>query len=270
MDGWIKLHRKIIDWDWWTDSYVVHVFIYLLLMANHKAKNVGSRTIKQGQYLTSIRAISRDLNLNERTVMRALKTLLESETIKVESGRTNGTLITISKYKEYQSVEQNCVVSNTTHDTTQHTTRDTTRNTTKQEYKESKKERSNIVIVENSTKQKAASKKKTAIDIEPLIAELPSAVQDISRMWVDYKRQQFGFSYKNEKSFEIWLKDLYKKSNGDIATMQAIVEQSIANGYQGIFELKKQYHNGNNATGNRSIQERAERIAEFAFAANGL
>lgn len=103
------------------------------------------------------------------------------------------------------------------------------------------------VSAEKSAQQpKAATKRKTAIDIEPLIAELPTAVQDIARMWVDYKKQQFGFSYKNEKSFEIWLKDLYKKSNGDIDTMQAVVEQSIANGYRGIFELKKQYQNANN------------------------
>lgn len=145
MDGWIKLYRKMIDWDWWTDSYVVHVFVYLLLMANHKARKFGNRTIKQGQFLTSIRAISRDLNLNERTVMRALKTLYESNTISVVSDRQNGTLITICKYNEYQSIEQNAVVLDTTPNTTPNTTRDTTRDTTKQELKNDKNVKNNSI-----------------------------------------------------------------------------------------------------------------------------
>lgn len=128
-----------------------------------------------------------------------------------------------------------------------------------------------LLSAEKSAQNKKPTKKqKTAIDIEPIIAELPSVIQNIARMWVDYKRQQFGFSYKSEKSFELWLNDLYKKSNGDVEAMKAIVENSIANGYQGIFEPKKTYNNGNNGTSNRTIQERAERIAEYAFAANGL
>lgn len=256
MDGWIKLHRKIIDWDWWTDSYVVHVFIYLLLMANHKAKNVGSRTIKQGQYLTSIRAISRDLNLNERTVMRALKTLLESETIKVESDRINGTLITISKYKEYQSVEQISVVSNTTRDTTQHTTRDTTRNTTKQEYKESKKERSNIVIVENSTKQKAPAEPKKTYGEFQNVKLTDNEAQKLREQFGDNAAGMVEYlsAYKIEKNY---------KTKSDYLT----IRRWVADAYS---KTLNQNQNGNNATGNRSIQERAERIAEFAFAANGL
>lgn len=118
--------------------------------------------------------------------------------------------------------------------------------------------------------ERKSANKKSALDIEPLIAELPSVVQEVVRRWVDYKKTQFKFTYKSEDSFKTWLKDLYKKSNGDVETMIALVDTAIAKSWKGIYELKNQNSYGNNAGSNRSIQERAERIAEFAFAANGM
>ena len=106
MEGWVKLHRKLLEWDWFADSYVVHVFIFLLLKANHESRKWCGRTIRRGQYLTSTRLIADELQLNRRTIMRALQVLSESETINVESDRVGGTLITIRKYTDYQSNEQ--------------------------------------------------------------------------------------------------------------------------------------------------------------------
>lgn len=95
-------------------------------------------------------------------------------------------------------------------------------------------------------KDKTAKKQKSALNIEPIIAELPQAVQDIVRRWVDYKKTQFRFTYKSEDSFKAWLKDLYKKSNGNIDTMSLLVEEAISHSWQGIYELKNQKNNANN------------------------
>lgn len=38
MDGWIKLHRKLINWEWYQDTNVKVVFLHLLLIANHEDK----------------------------------------------------------------------------------------------------------------------------------------------------------------------------------------------------------------------------------------
>ena len=38
-DGWIKLYRKIQDWEWFDDSHMVHLFIYFLINANTKERN---------------------------------------------------------------------------------------------------------------------------------------------------------------------------------------------------------------------------------------
>jgi hypothetical protein len=36
MNGYIKLHRKLVDWEWYTDIPTKTLFIHLLLVANHK------------------------------------------------------------------------------------------------------------------------------------------------------------------------------------------------------------------------------------------
>ena len=38
MEGWIKVHRKLVDWEWYNDINVKVVFLHLLLTANHKEK----------------------------------------------------------------------------------------------------------------------------------------------------------------------------------------------------------------------------------------
>lgn len=252
MDGWIKIYRKLKDWEWYQDSNVVHVFIHLLLSAPFADTRKRGTAYKAGQIVTSLVLLAAELDKSYPTILRCIKILTKSGAIDTKSTNKK-TIITIRNFAKYQQDKTLCYKNNLEQDLEQplyQSLEQTLEQPLQPIYNKNIKNNKNVknIVLECAEKSaqqlKAASKKKTAIDIEPLIAELPSAVQDIARMWVDYKRQQFGFSYKNEKSFEIWLKDLYKKSNGDIATMQAIVEQSIANGYKGIFELKKQYHNG--------------------------
>ena len=33
MSGWIKLHRKITEWEWYSDANTFRVFMHLLLTA---------------------------------------------------------------------------------------------------------------------------------------------------------------------------------------------------------------------------------------------
>ena len=37
--GFIALYRKMLDWDWYTDTNTKSLFIHLLLKANHKDVN---------------------------------------------------------------------------------------------------------------------------------------------------------------------------------------------------------------------------------------
>ena len=62
--------------------------------------------------------------------------------------------------------------------------------------------------------------------------------------WKNYKRKEHRFTYKSSESENQALKNLYELCNGDISIAEKIIEQSIGNGWQGLFKLK----NNNNGT----------------------
>ena len=70
------------------------------------------------------------------------------------------------------------------------------------------------------------------LDLEPLLIPV---VYD----WLKYKRTR-GESYKSDKSVSLFITNLTKYSGGDISKARQIIEQSMANNWAGIFELKHQ------------------------------
>lgn len=128
-NGFIKLHRSMLEWGWYKDPYVKSLFVHLLLRANYKDLNFEDKVIKRGQLVTSLRSLSNDLGMSDKTVRRCLDKLKKTKEIKVKS--TNKyTLITICNYEQYQGVVT---------DTTQSTTQSTTQGTNKlRKYKNSK------------------------------------------------------------------------------------------------------------------------------------
>jgi len=57
-------------------------------------------------------------------------------------------------------------------------------------------------------------------------------------VWKDYKRDQFGFTFKTPTSEQAALKKLVELSGGSEGIAVQIIEQSMANGWKGFFELK--------------------------------
>ena len=66
--GFIKISRKILEWEWYTDSNTKIVFLHCLLKANWKDKNWKGETIKRGQFVTSLEKISQETNLSVKQV----------------------------------------------------------------------------------------------------------------------------------------------------------------------------------------------------------
>jgi len=53
MEGFIKIHRKLLEWEWYDDNNVKVLFLHLLLKANYKDKKYRGETLKAGTVLTS-------------------------------------------------------------------------------------------------------------------------------------------------------------------------------------------------------------------------
>lgn len=110
MDGWIKLHRKLLDCIIWLDSEPFDrrsAWIDLLLLANHSDKEILFNgepiVISQGQYLTSVRKLALRWKWSNDRTLRYLRLLEQLQMIHKDSDNYR-TLITIVNYGVYQTV----------------------------------------------------------------------------------------------------------------------------------------------------------------------
>lgn len=106
MNGWIKLHRKLMDKAYYKKPAYLLVWIHLLLTANHAPKefmwNGKIILVKEGQLITGRKELSVQLDVPETTIERILN-LLESEHQIEQTKTTKYRLITIVNWHQYQN-----------------------------------------------------------------------------------------------------------------------------------------------------------------------
>lgn len=103
--GWIKLHRRMLNWEWWDDLPTFRLFVYLLLAANfHPSKYRGS-DVPAGSVLTGRKKLSEKTGLSEQQVRTALNKLKSTGEITITS-KAKFSIISIAKWDEYQDINQ--------------------------------------------------------------------------------------------------------------------------------------------------------------------
>lgn len=102
--GWIKLHRSLLDWEWWDDHNSVRILIWLLVSVNYEQKIWKGITINPGQIVTSLDKISLRTGLTIKQCRLALDRLDGKEIERKRAGK--GQLITIIKWDSLQSDDE--------------------------------------------------------------------------------------------------------------------------------------------------------------------
>lgn len=107
--GYIKVWRKVEDSFINLDSETFHLWITLLLLANHKENEFmfnGSKMVcKQGQFISGRKTLSDRTGISESKIYRLLN-IFELEHL-IEQQKTNlFSIISIVNYSQYQSNEQ--------------------------------------------------------------------------------------------------------------------------------------------------------------------
>jgi hypothetical protein len=111
MNGWICLHRQLLDWEWYQDSKMVHLFIHLILKASYDDQKYQGKPLKRGQLITSRSKLSQETGLSDREIRDRLIKL--EKTNEIASETTNRfTTITICKFDSYQKINQAVVQQN--------------------------------------------------------------------------------------------------------------------------------------------------------------
>jgi DNA-binding helix-hairpin-helix protein with protein kinase domain len=101
MSGWIKIHRQIIEWEWFTDTTTFRVFLQLLLKANHKEKKYRGMVLKVGTIITSRDILALETRLSVQQVRTALDKLKSTNEITIKTS-SQGTIIEVVNYSKYQ------------------------------------------------------------------------------------------------------------------------------------------------------------------------
>ncbi len=99
--GFIKIHRSLTEWEWYTEPNTLRVFLHLLLMATHKQINWKGIELMPGQLITGRLKLAQDLKLTEQEIRTSLNRLKSTNEITIKT--TNKfSIVTICKYCSYQ------------------------------------------------------------------------------------------------------------------------------------------------------------------------
>ena len=102
-DGWIKMFRRFLEWEWYDQTSMVRLFLHLLLKANYEDKKWHGIVIKRGQLVTSFANLSAETGLSLQVVRSCLDKLQSTGEVNKQS-TSQYTIITVCKYDKYQGL----------------------------------------------------------------------------------------------------------------------------------------------------------------------
>lgn len=107
--GYITLLKKLRQWRYYRDSFILHVFIELLLKANYQDSTFMGVPVKRGQVIAGYGAVSEATGIPVRKVRRAFNKLQDTqEIIRVAHPKENKfSLYDIPNYGKYQPQPKN-------------------------------------------------------------------------------------------------------------------------------------------------------------------
>ncbi len=103
----IKIHRSILNWEWYTDVNVRLTFIHFLMKANYEDKKWKGIHIPRGSFISSIGHLSAEIGISVRQLRTAIKKLKATNEITSQSSASN-TMITVVSYDQYQQLYKCC------------------------------------------------------------------------------------------------------------------------------------------------------------------
>jgi len=102
VNGFIRLHRKIVDWEWYQNPNTFRVFLHCLLKANFSDGRFEGKEVKRGEFVTSLDHLAAETRLSIKQVRVSLEHLIVTGELASRS-YNRFRIITVVKYDEYQS-----------------------------------------------------------------------------------------------------------------------------------------------------------------------
>lgn len=233
MQGWISIYREIQDHWIWQDGKHLKWWLSILLNVNHQEKQfpVGLElfTCKPGQSFKSIEQWTAMFGCSKKTTIRFFEMLEKEGMIEREilgKGNRRKHLLTVANWEKFQKKE------------TEKETETVPKNTPKQYPNVTPNNNANNGNNENNENKNIPLTPKRGKS-QPIIdlAFVPEDFKDIVENWLQYKAEKKQ-KYKGQRAIRTFLKHLLELSDNDPRKATKIIDQSIANNWAGIFELK--------------------------------
>ena len=104
-ERWVKLHSKLLEWEWFKDGYTLRVFIYMLFDASHKKEKRYGIDLEAGMVATNVPLIASMTQMSENWARRSLNNLLKTgELVLVgEKSSSRFRVYRIANWRKYQA-----------------------------------------------------------------------------------------------------------------------------------------------------------------------
>lgn len=202
MNGYIKIHRCLVNWEWYDDIKTKTLWFHILLMANFIEKQWHGMSVQPGQFITSYASLSAQTGLSVKSVRTSLDKLKSTGEVVIKTANKY-TLVTVANWDKFQCLDDE--VAN--------------------------KGQSNGNQTANKGQQRKNDKKDKKDNITP-ITPFEQAIIDFKEFRAKIKKPM------TDRAVELLLSNLQKLAGDDEQKKIAILEQSIFHGWQGVFELK--------------------------------
>lgn len=221
INGYIKLHRSLTKWEWYTDANTLRLFLHCLLMANHSDVKFRGTLIKRGSFQTSFQLLSTETGMSVQNIRTSLNKLELTGELTHQS-TTKNSIIIINNYNEYQSdnKQTNKQVTNNQQATNKPLTTNNNDKNIKNEKKEPNKPLGEILgnmILDYTTNPELQKSLKEFVEF---------------RKGTKPPLSEVGLTKVINKLEKLYPLDDHKKIE--------CIDQSIENGWKGLFPLTEQ------------------------------
>jgi hypothetical protein len=208
--GYIKLWRKTMDSYLFTNSRALHLWVHILLEANHSSKEFMFNGLKhicdRGQFITGRKQLSLSTGISESHIEFLLNAFEKEDLIRQQKTNKNR-LITVLKYEEYQGENRQQIDNKKT---TNRQQIDTTNNVITNKNKEKQIDISRKHSLENSPYFPFEN-------FKDAIKKSPASNWWCDEKIKDYYNRALGYSKANGGKYMDWLQAVQnweRKDNG--------------------------------------------------------
>lgn len=235
MGGWIKIHTKLLEWEWASCPETMALWLHILLNANYEDKRWRGTVIPRGSFVTSISSLSSSSGLSVKQVRTSLQRLVSTNEIVLKATNKN-TMISVCKYDTYQVVESEEGKQGANEGQTKGKQRATTK-----ELKTLEKE-----SISKDIPKKEDSFDALEVEISKAVCRKPTldlsfVRDDLKDVFLEFlnMRKKIGKALKTPTGIKMRYEKLITLSNGDKEMAIKIARQSIEHEWQDFYELKE-------------------------------